>query len=437
MIPLKKIVEICLTLILANVLFYIIGQTQAKNISISEVVVTPSTIESSQYSTTASPKKSLFFSLLYPFPLPWEIIPRRDTYNNSHQQFNTTHDKNLPPSAFLDDIPNDIDDEYKQENSTLAMNDTEIVVVGNGKHAFRIIDEEHQMIKVNVTILDLKATISPPTTTINSTSETITTSTMNVNKTTYRPHRRLLPVTTPKCENLSEKQKYTKLESIGGRNQQFMANTPEEAGKNFVNLLPETELVIPVEIDSSMLSDSTINQKRIDQISCDERCEEIKIKLYEAVQDNAKKFFNRNNIDKPLNDSGPPEVQEGRPIRSRSGCYLEKFITVGNCTSRGEEEIWGYEKLCSACQGVYLMSDHCFPSFINAVTCDKAERQCIFDRFTSSAHGKCQSKTLSFKIMRNKGTKECEEWVYEYIDVPIACECFLSKSSWLNSMPEA
>jgi hypothetical protein len=39
-----------------------------------------------------------------------------------------------------------------------------------------------------------------------------------------------------------------------------MANTPEEAGKNFVNLLPETELVMPVEIDSSMLSDSIINQ---------------------------------------------------------------------------------------------------------------------------------------------------------------------------------
>lgn len=51
MIPLKKIVEICLTLILANVLFYIIGQTQAKNISIFEVAVTPSTIEPSQYSS--------------------------------------------------------------------------------------------------------------------------------------------------------------------------------------------------------------------------------------------------------------------------------------------------------------------------------------------------------------------------------------------------
>lgn len=181
-----------------------------------------------------------------------------------------------------------------------------------------------------------------------------------------------------------------------------------------------------------------------------------------------------------LSDSGPPEVQEGKPDHWKGGCYLgklstvharkiskipiflhastlcwnlenfpclctfeslykkifsEKFIPVGN-TSRGDEEMWGYEKLCTTCYGVYLLSEDCFPTFFNAVTCDKVENSCIFDQYTSTAHGKCQSKTLSFRIMRNKGTKECEEWVFEYIDIPIACECFLNKSSFLRSVPE-
>lgn len=32
---------------------------------------------------------------------------------------------------------------------------------------------------------------------------------------------------------------------------------------------------------------------------------------------------------------------------------LERFIPVGNCTFRGEEEFWDYEKLCTACQGLF------------------------------------------------------------------------------------
>jgi len=53
-----------------------------------------------------------------------------------------------------------------------------------------------------------------------------------------------------------------------------------------------------------------------------------------------------------------------------------------------------------------------------------------------SAQGKCQTKTLSFKVIRNKGDDDgCEKWVFEYLDVPVACECYLSKSSWLEAMP--
>uniref|UniRef100_A0AC34FH68 Uncharacterized protein n=1 Tax=Panagrolaimus sp. ES5 TaxID=591445 RepID=A0AC34FH68_9BILA len=137
-----------------------------------------------------------------------------------------------------------------------------------------------------------------------------------------------------------------------------------------------------------------------------------------------------------LYDSGPAEVQEGKPENWKSGCYLEKFVPVGNCTQRGDEEIWGYEKLCTACQGVYILSDDCFPAFFNSVVCDNSEKDCIFDQYTAMAHGKCQAKTLSFKVMRNKGTRECEEWIFEYLDVPIACECFLSKTSFLHAVPE-
>lgn len=60
----------------------------------------------------------------------------------------------------------------------------------------------------------------------------------------------------------------------------------------------------------------------------------------------------------------------------------------------------------------------------------------LFNRISFLAHGKCQAKTLSFKVMRNKGTRECEEWIFEYLDVPIACECFLSKTSFLHAVPE-
>lgn len=40
------------------------------------------------------------------------------------------------------------------------------------------------------------------------------------------------------CEKISENKLYQKLEKVGGRNQQFMANSPEEAGRNFADLIP-------------------------------------------------------------------------------------------------------------------------------------------------------------------------------------------------------
>lgn len=62
----------------------------------------------------------------------------------------------------------------------------------------------------------------------------------------------------------------------------------------------------------------------------------------------------------------------------------DRFIAVGNCTSRGDEEVWGHEKLCTACQGIYMLNDECFPAFMNSVICDKQENQCIYDRYTKT-----------------------------------------------------
>lgn len=40
-----------------------------------------------------------------------------------------------------------------------------------------------------------------------------------------------------RCERLTEQQKYVRLQSVGGLNQQYMANSPLEAAKNFAPLL--------------------------------------------------------------------------------------------------------------------------------------------------------------------------------------------------------
>jgi hypothetical protein len=69
--------------------------------------------------------------------------------------------------------------------------------------------------------------------------------------TTSQSSQALLSTTTPttittlpvNCEKLSTDQLYEKLERVGGRNQRFMANTPDEAGRNFVGLLPNPQYI--------------------------------------------------------------------------------------------------------------------------------------------------------------------------------------------------
>uniref|UniRef100_A0A1I8C214 Uncharacterized protein n=1 Tax=Meloidogyne hapla TaxID=6305 RepID=A0A1I8C214_MELHA len=181
------------------------------------------------------------------------------------------------------------------------------------------------------------------------------------------------------CKRLSEAQKYDRLEAIGGRNQQFTANSPTEAAKNFPSLLPnpieekdeEITLLMNQNDDPQYLEDEIIKLKK-----CDSRCQEIKKKLEKALNDIGEwDWYDQ------LNDS--PELLEEIPEigrKKRKGCILEKFLPVGNCTEHGFEEAQGSEKLCTAFR-------NCFPLFVNSVVCGRNEKECIYDRM-SGAGGK-------------------------------------------------
>ncbi|VDM57824.1 unnamed protein product [Angiostrongylus costaricensis] len=68
------------------------------------------------------------------------------------------------------------------------------------------------------------------------------------------------------------------------------------------------------------------------------------------------------------------------------------------------------------CQGAYLLSENCFPNFINSVLCDKREIGCIFD-FSDRPHGTCREEPLTLPVLRNHGSSECEDWIPYEIQV--------------------
>ncbi|KAI6189607.1 hypothetical protein M3Y97_00026900 [Aphelenchoides bicaudatus] len=248
----------------------------------------------------------------------------------------------------------------------------------------------------------------------------------------FRPHRRLsshMSRFVPpyrRCERLTEQQKYIRLQSVGGLNQQYMANSPVEAARNFPRLLPSFEDASNSmnSMFSDAFNDASEFNRPLDNF-CDENCEEIRSKLEEVLLDERlttrqlpvarRQFFDTTSGDDSAAEDAEP-LPEPMPKSQKRGCRLERFIPIGNCTSRGEEEFWDYEKLCTACQGVYMLSNDCFPTFLNSVICDKHETACIFDRYTGAY---------------------CEDWQFVYLEVPVACECFLSKTSWLDSQPHS
>jgi hypothetical protein len=113
-------------------------------------------------------------------------------------------------------------------------------------------------------------------------------------------------------------------------------------------------------------------KRPVDPTVCDDQCEEIRSKLEEVILDESlggrqmsrRQFFDGTSGDDSAANEDTESLSEPAPKAQRRGCRLERFIPIGNCTSRGEEEFWEYEKLCTACQGVYMLSNECFPTFL-------------------------------------------------------------------------
>uniref|UniRef100_A0A914QN62 Uncharacterized protein n=1 Tax=Panagrolaimus davidi TaxID=227884 RepID=A0A914QN62_9BILA len=249
--------------------------------------------------------------------MPWRFTTVQPLPSSTPQPTTVTKDNLEEILQAIDTTSSSSSPAYKINNGSLSskLNDTEVVVIENGTEAFRIIDDENVIQKNNETL--------PKLTTESATAPSVTPPIpVSTPGSPSKPFHRRLPIsTTPKCEKLTEKQKYAKLESIGGRNQQFMANTPEEASKNFPHLIPKTEAAEPPKIKPNsriMMSDAAGQRAYLETEYCDETCEEIRTKLYEAVDLRKKPMRNFMR----LYDSGPAEVQEGKPENWKSGCYL-------------------------------------------------------------------------------------------------------------------
>ncbi|KAI6213882.1 hypothetical protein M3Y94_00203700 [Aphelenchoides besseyi] len=137
---------------------------------------------------------------------------------------------------------------------------------------------------------------------------------------------------------------------------------------------------------------------------------------------------------------------------------LERFVPIGNCTLRGDEMWDDVETLCSSCNGVYSLSENCFPRFVNSIICDQQDTSCIFDRYTGISrkstidhksprkmqdekiefygNAKSRHKVCLFTFtVANDLFRMCEDWTFRFIEIPVGCECYLSKTSFLDSIP--
>uniref|UniRef100_A0AAF5PUN5 Uncharacterized protein n=1 Tax=Wuchereria bancrofti TaxID=6293 RepID=A0AAF5PUN5_WUCBA len=250
----------------------------------------------------------------------------------------------------------------------------------------------------------------------------------------YTKSKRRILKNTKRCIQYNEKYLYQLLERSGMFNQWFMANNPEEAGHNFArfhkNFFKTKFDYFDLPQDDSLPSD--IEDINI-SFTCDDLCQSIIWKLDEALQKEKNdtlllsvSFFD---------DVQSRVINDGSTKSALTNCQLEMFIPVGKCIQQGAEEFEEHSKLCASCQGVYMLGKMCFPRFINAIKCEKQIQTsgCIFDKISTKSHGSCYMRTLTFKVLRNDGSEECQEWHYEYIQVPTSCECQLNMDSLLLS----
>ncbi|EFO16099.1 hypothetical protein LOAG_12409 [Loa loa] len=237
-----------------------------------------------------------------------------------------------------------------------------------------------------------------------------------------------------RCIRYSERYLYQLMERSGMLNQWFMANNPDEAGRNFArfykNFFKTKFDIFDLPQEDSLRSDiGNINIS----FTCNDLCRNIIWKLDEAL---TKEKNGTLLLNVPFLDDAQIRIINANSTKSTlTNCQLGMFIPVGKCIQQGAEEYEEHSKLCTSCQGVYMLDKMCFPRFINAIRCESQIQTsgCIFDKISTQAHGSCYMRTLTFKVLRNAGSEECQEWHYEYIQVPTSCECQLDMESLLLS----
>ncbi|EGT35332.1 hypothetical protein CAEBREN_21621 [Caenorhabditis brenneri] len=310
---------------------------------------------------------------------------------------------------------------YGYQTGHISMNDSEITILINS--TFEIIEDFDNETEVSTS----KRT--EPTDTPTITTTTIPPMSIAV-KSVKLPVRmkKLRPVSNVQCQKYSEAEKYQLLESAGGRNQLFMADSVEEASQNFADSYTANPL-------SSTLDDAILIATVQQSSNCDARCQMIKNALNNEINRRSQSNTTSNPIRQVFGRIRASVFSDAPPTTS-GGCSLGNFIPVGTCTDLGESVDGGtHESLCSECRGLYMLSTNCFPKIFNTVQCNSQEMGCIFDTFTDKAHGQCGVQTLSLKVLRNNGDKNCEDWIVEQIQLPVACQCSLSKSSFLRAKP--
>ncbi|VBB32377.1 unnamed protein product [Acanthocheilonema viteae] len=249
-----------------------------------------------------------------------------------------------------------------------------------------------------------------------------------INSHSYR--RSVTSVTN--CTRYNEKYLYRLLERSGMLNQRFMANNPEEAGRNFAlsykNLFKAKSDYFDLPQDDSFQSDN-INTSFV----CNDLCQNIIRGLNEALR---KEKNGTLLLRVPfLDDARLRTINDSSTNSTLTSCQLGMFIPVGKCIPQGTEEFEEHSKLCTSCGGVYVLDKMCFPRFINAIKCESQIQKsgCIFDKISTQPHGSCYMRTLTLEVLRNEGNEECQKWHYEYIQIPISCECQLNTESLLLS----
>uniref|UniRef100_A0A915PP86 Uncharacterized protein n=1 Tax=Setaria digitata TaxID=48799 RepID=A0A915PP86_9BILA len=258
--------------------------------------------------------------------------------------------------------------------------------------------------------------------------------TISKSRITHHFYRRSLK-RTKACKRYSDKYLYQFLEQSGMLNQWFMAHTVEDAGRNFARSYENFSGTKINYFDFTNFPHADSSQSDAEDINisftCNSVCQTIIWKLNEALSKERNYTFLPNVTFS--DDDQSHKIGVGSMKQRKANCQLEIFIPVGECIAQGTEEFTGHTKLCTTCHGVYMLDKMCFPRFLNAIRCDSSAQTsgCIFDKISTQAHGSCYMRTLTFKVLRNRGSEECQEWYYEYIQVPTSCECELDAESLL------